>query len=122
MHTHRHACPSVITAHAPPRTSFFYAAAALGRDRRGGSTVNLTPADRPQDVYSAVADVLRNRVREHAATGNDVAQALLPEVDRKLVKQTVMTTVYGVTFIGARDQMSSRLNEVGEAAQDIFSG
>lgn len=26
-------------------------------------------------------------------------------VDRKLVKQTVMTSVYGVTFIGAREQV-----------------
>ena len=29
------------------------------------------------------------------------------KVDRKVVKQTVMITVYGVTFIGARDQVSS---------------
>ncbi len=28
-----------------------------------------------------------------------------PAVDRKLVKQTVMTSVYGVTFVGARAQV-----------------
>lgn len=33
------------------------------------------------------------------------------QVDRKLVKQTVMTSVYGVTFIGARDQIKQRLKE-----------
>lgn len=33
------------------------------------------------------------------------------QVDRKLVKQTVMTSVYGVTYIGARDQISKRLKE-----------
>ncbi|KAG5527768.1 hypothetical protein RHGRI_028646 [Rhododendron griersonianum] len=32
-------------------------------------------------------------------------------VDRKLVKQTVMTSVYGVTYIGARDQIKRRLKE-----------
>lgn len=33
------------------------------------------------------------------------------QVDRKLVKQTVMTSVYGVTFIGARTQILNRLEE-----------
>lgn len=38
------------------------------------------------------------------------------QVDRKLVKQTVMTSVYGVTYIGARDQIKRRLKE-----RDAFS-
>lgn len=33
------------------------------------------------------------------------------QVDRKLVKQTVMTSVYGVTLVGAKDQISQRLKE-----------
>lgn len=37
-----------------------------------------------------------------------IAALALPEVNRKLVKQTVMTTVYGVTQFGARDQCLSR--------------
>jgi DNA-directed RNA polymerase len=39
------------------------------------------------------------------------ARKLLNQVDRKLVKQTVMTSVYGVTYIGARDQIKRRLKE-----------
>lgn len=35
----------------------------------------------------------------------------LMKVDRKLVKQTVMTSVYGVTFVGAREQIKKRLKE-----------
>ena len=35
------------------------------------------------------------------------------QVDRKLVKQTVMTSVYGVTYIGAREQIKRRLAEKG---------
>ena len=38
---------------------------------------------------------------------------LLAQVDRKLVKQTVMTSVYGVTPIGAREQIEARLREKG---------
>ena len=46
---------------------------------------------------------------------------MLPQVDRKLVKQTVMTSVYGVTFIGARQQISQRLKERGlKATQEDY--
>ena len=41
----------------------------------------------------------------------EVAKLLDGYVDRKLVKQTVMTSVYGVTFRGARDQIENRLRE-----------
>jgi DNA-directed RNA polymerase len=34
--------------------------AALGRDTVGAESVNLTPADRPQDVYSNVANLVHN--------------------------------------------------------------
>ena len=40
------------------------------------------------------------------------------QVDRKLVKQTVMTSVYGVTFIGARQQIMKRLQEKGHFTDD----
>lgn len=34
------------------------------------------------------------------------------------MKQTVMTSVYGVTYIGARDQIKKRLKERGSIADD----
>jgi DNA-directed RNA polymerase len=47
---------------------------------------------------------------------------LVGKIDRKIVKQTVMTSVYGVTFIGARKQilnaMRSRVHSVTE--DDIY--
>ena len=49
-----------------------------------------------QDVYSQVADVVRGIVAADAAEGQPEAVALAGIVDRKLVKQTVMTSVYGV--------------------------
>uniref|UniRef100_A0A6N2LEM8 DNA-directed RNA polymerase n=1 Tax=Salix viminalis TaxID=40686 RepID=A0A6N2LEM8_SALVM len=62
--------------------------AALGRDKLGAAAVNLVAGEKPTDVYSGIAT-------------------------RKLVKQTVMTSVYGVTYIGARDQIKRRLKERG---------
>jgi DNA-directed RNA polymerase len=47
-----------------------------------------------------------------------VAARLVGQVDRKLVKQTVMTSVYGVTAVGAREQVEARLRERGWAAGD----
>lgn len=39
------------------------------------------------------------------------AKFLKGRVDRKTVKQTVMTSVYGVTYLGGRDQILNRLRE-----------
>jgi len=47
-----------------------------------------------------------------------VAARLVGQIDRKLVKQTVMTSVYGVTAVGAREQVEARLRERGWAAGD----
>lgn len=45
------------------------------------------------------------------------------QVNRKLVKQTVMTSVYGVTYVGAREQIKRRLEEKGHFTDDrlLFS-
>lgn len=86
--------------------------AALGRDEAGAAMVDLLPADLPQDVYSGVARRLRARLAENM--GDDPLARMIVErnwIDRKLVKQTVMTSVYGVTPIGARMQILSRLRE-----------
>ena len=93
--------------------------AALGRDEAGGEQVNLMPRDRPGDVYTGIANVLKTIVAEDvakAATDPETAKlalALAPHIDRKLVKQTVMTSVYGVTHVGARQQIQNRLKERG---------
>lgn len=95
--------------------------AALGRDLHGGEAVNLVPAERAADVYTGIANVLKRIVAEDMklidsddeedVANAKLAMALANHIDRKLVKQTVMTSVYGVTFIGARAQIYSRLKE-----------
>ena len=50
----------------------------------------------------------RERVTD-AAAGVKVAQILEGFVRRKVIKQTVMTTVYGVTRFGARLQIAKQL-------------
>ncbi len=105
--------------------------AALARDKACASAVNMLPLDRPQDVYSTVSAAVEQQVCADAAAGRGEAIKLLrgiggsgsvevgfeggigAGVDRKLIKQTVMTTVYGVTHIGAGLQIGNRLSERG---------
>ncbi|CAK7207106.1 DNA-directed RNA polymerase [Sporothrix eucalyptigena] len=84
--------------------------AALGGDTWGAKQVNLVPGDRPADVYSAVADIVKASIAEDAARGDPNALALDGKIKRKVVKQTVMTNVYGVTFAGARKQVLKQLD------------
>ncbi|KAL4806280.1 hypothetical protein BDV18DRAFT_139120 [Aspergillus unguis] len=83
--------------------------AALGGDIIGAQQVNLEPSDRPSDVYSGVAEFVKASIMQEAKEGNPIAKLLDGKVTRKVVKQTVMTNVYGVTFIGAMKQVRKQL-------------
>ena len=113
--------------------------AALGLDEVGGMAVNLMSTDRPQDVYISVMDEVIKRVDREASKvvpyssysnlskdefkeleNNRLAKMVSGKIDRGVVKRTVMTSVYGVTFIGARDQIKEKLTEkLEEAGMDV---
>jgi DNA-directed RNA polymerase len=107
--------------------------AALGRDSGGGAAVNLTAGERPGDVYSGVLDIVRRKVHDVVERGpgpvcEDTGQSADPKrasdfrcatlvrdhLTRKVVKQTVMTSVYGVTFIGGKQQIYSQLRTLND--------
>lgn len=99
--------------------------AALGRDYEGAVEVNLTrqqglsSKEGPQDVYSKVMKlVVAGIERDAAMTPSDpkydektvlLAQDLRGKITRKIVKQPVMTNVYGVTNYGIFRQVVSKL-------------
>ncbi|KAI4498145.1 hypothetical protein M0802_006631 [Mischocyttarus mexicanus] len=86
--------------------------AALGRDQIGAASVNLHPADKPQDVYSVVVNMVEKLRSQDAEKNLPIAKALENYVTRKVIKQTVMTTVYGVTKYGARLQIMRQLKDL----------
>ncbi|CAO1634603.1 unnamed protein product [Sympodiomycopsis kandeliae] len=98
--------------------------AALGGDLAGAKQVNLASGERPSDVYTAVADLVIARVEEdyrkdYDTLGEESLSALVRgKITRKVVKQTVMTTVYGVTFIGAKAQVQKQLEDRGDIPGD----
>jgi DNA-directed RNA polymerase len=83
--------------------------AALGGDHAGARQVNLEPSDRPQDIYTGVAELVKEMVAKEAAEGAPLAQFIDGHITRKVVKRTVMTNVYGVTFMGAKQQVQDEL-------------
>jgi DNA-directed RNA polymerase len=94
--------------------------AALGRDPGGAMAVNLIPCDRPQDVYSRVVDIVESMRKQDAEKGLKVAVMLDGFIQRKVIKQTVMTTVYGVTRYGARQQIARQLTAKGYNERDVW--
>ncbi|KZV89471.1 DNA/RNA polymerase [Exidia glandulosa HHB12029] len=90
--------------------------AALGGDLIGAQQVNLDVGERPADVYSFVANMVDQEIAKDVEKGNIYAKMAQGKISRKIVKQTVMTTVYGVTYIGARDQILRQIRD----RRDLF--
>lgn len=95
--------------------------AALGRDLLGATYVNVVPSDTPQDVYSEIAAIVERKRQEDEYAGLALAKQLQGFVRRKVIKQTVMTTVYGVTRYGARLQIAKQLKNINDFPFDMVS-
>ena len=106
-----HAYESKFPVHQDGTCNGLQHYAALGGDTQGAKQVNLGATERPSDVYSYVAAMVQEKLKEDAANEVKHAMMLDGKITRKVVKQTVMTTVYGVTFVGARDQIERQLRE-----------
>ena len=70
--------------------------AALGGDIHGARQVNLDVADRPADVYTHVADMVKERIERDANNGDEGAKILMGKVTRRVVKQTVRYSFFDV--------------------------
>jgi len=86
--------------------------AALGGDHAGARQVNLEPSDRPQDIYTGVSELVKEMVAKDAANGSELGKFIDGHISRKVVKRTVMTNVYGVTFMGAKEQVHDELRNI----------
>jgi DNA-directed RNA polymerase len=73
---------------------------AILRDEVGGKAVNLLPGDKPNDIYTDVAELVIKRVEEDAMGGNEIAAGWIGRVTRKVTKRPVMTLAYGASRYG----------------------
>ena len=67
--------------------------AALGGDDHGAKQVNLAAADRPSDVYTHVSSEVQKAIDIDAAKGQAAALLLNGRISRKVVKQTVCSSL-----------------------------
>jgi len=92
---------------------------AMLKDETGGAAVNLVPSDKPADIYTTVAERVSEKLRDecrHKTLTLDCMKAQLwttMGISRKLVKRPVMTTPYGVTGFGIRDQLKKEIDAQG---------
>ena len=82
---------------------------AMGRDQVGGRATNLVRGPKPADIYQEVANRVLPRVQSDVEAGNEEARYWLAQLTgphgRKVVKRATMTTPYGVTPAGIREQL-----------------
>jgi len=81
---------------------------AMLRDEVGGSAVNLINHDQPEDIYEIVRRVAVDRINSDSDSEFSVWST---ELSRVLVKRPVMTTPYGATLYGMRDQLHEELKK-----------
>jgi DNA-directed RNA polymerase len=86
---------------------------AMLRDAEGARSVNLTPGDRPSDIYAEVARKVKEAVWVDSESGQSAdttipelaAEWLSQDINRKLCKRGTMTYCYGVTQQGLKDAL-----------------
>jgi len=86
---------------------------AILRDSVGGAATNLTPHDKPADIYTEVLRLVEKRVAAAALEGQPWALKIDGKLSRKIVKTPVMTLPYGVTRAGMRSQVLDAMKREG---------
>lgn len=93
---------------------------AAGLDEVAAPLVNVTPGDTPADSYLMVGGRVMAELERQAAGGERIAADLINHCERKVYKQTVMTFVYNVTKVGAREQIKGQLKKRGVDRRNLF--
>ena len=78
------------------------------KDYELGSKVNLLASsvdDKPSDLYSLMIDPIKTGIEELVAKNTDFSRLLNLNINRSLVKRSLMTISYGVTKKGVFDKL-----------------
>jgi DNA-directed RNA polymerase, mitochondrial len=94
---------------------------AILRDSVGGAAVNLVPAEKPADIYTAVANRAQ-AVSDASASENELAAAWVGKVGRKIAKQPTMTMCYSATKFGMQGQIRNALKDADKAGKYLPEG
>lgn len=133
LHNPEHAAHMPVRPDGTANGVQHYAAISLDPDL--ARLVNLSPGDRPSDLYARVADLVLPSVVadagsnptpmkyrayqvggkfiEKTITVGDLARRILHLVNRKVCKTPAMTDTYGVTLVGASKQILAAFEDAG---------
>ncbi|MDM0006473.1 hypothetical protein QTI51_09460 [Variovorax sp. J22G73] len=83
---------------------------AMMKDSLSATFVNVLPTGKREDIYGYVCAKAKDRIANDAVSHQDpavraVALMWLDKIERKTVKRAVMTTPYGVTAPGIKNQL-----------------
>jgi len=81
--------------------------AGMLRDQEGGRNVNLLPNDVPADIY----DIVRQEACRRIAENVEHSELWGDDISRTMVKRPVMTTPYGATKYGMRNQIYEEIKK-----------
>lgn len=99
--------------------------AALGGDKEAAKAVNLLPSEDRNDIYIKVLELVKSKIlndfESQEKSSKDLAEISYPLLLRKLIKRTVMTTVYGVTYFGAARQIEENIDHLSEDTKAIVT-
>jgi len=91
---------------------------ALCRDENGAAACNLIDGPSPVDTYHVATERVAQKVARDMQLGVRAAGLVAPHITRKGCKPGAMTTVYGVTEYGRRNQCWDYLSQVGVPSDD----
>ena len=96
--------------------------AALLKDHSGGESVNISSGEHPKDIYQDVCDSAKVIMRDHECGPEDMEFRAIWETQltRSLVKRPVMTTPYGATQYGMRQQIHEELKKQIEDGVEFY--
>jgi DNA-directed RNA polymerase len=87
---------------------------ALLLDLELGISVNLSPynqEDGPNDIYSDLINPINKAINKYGKDNSNFAHLSLVELNRKIIKTSIMTKVYNVSQYGISRQIESKLEK-----------
>jgi DNA-directed RNA polymerase len=91
--------------------------AVILQDIELGSKVNLTSFNEkegPKDIYSELLEPINKSINKYGEENLSYSILSLVKLNRKIIKQSIMTKVYNVSEYGISLQLKSKLEKIRE--------
>lgn len=94
--------------------------AGLLRDFELGEKVNITPKEKPEDLYESLVEPINNLINKYGDENIGYSNLSNVKINRKIVKPPIMTTTYNVTIKGVADQIKNSLTKIKIEAHTFY--